>query len=109
MSGGLLLGANYSKFNVKDNTTFTANHWKFGYNGGIWLNFPVTNGFSFELQGLYSRVGGKFTNGTVENDQELGYITVPLFLKFGLGKDFALILGPQFDLLVHGREKKARY
>ena len=107
VSGGLLGGANYSKFNVKSSTTFSANHWKFGYNGGIWLNFPVTNGFSFELQGLYSSVGGKYTVGGVDKDQELGYISVPLFLKFGLGKNLALILGPEFNLLVHGREKNA--
>ncbi len=107
VSGGILGGGNYSKFNVKSNTTFTANHWKFGYNGGIWLNFPVTNGFSFELQGLYSRVGGKYTEGSVDKDQELGYISVPLLMKFGLGKNFAIILGPEFDLLVHGREKNA--
>ncbi len=107
VSGGLLGGANYSKFNVKSSTTFSANHWKFGYNGGIWLNFPVTNGFSFELQGLYSSVGGKYTVGGVDKDQELGYISVPVFMKFGLGKSFAIILGPEFDLLVHGREKNA--
>ena len=106
VSGGLLGGANYSKFNVKSNTTFTANHWKFGYNGGVWVNFPVTNGFSFELQALYSSVGGMYTD-SVKRDQELGYISVPLFLKFGLGKNLAIILGPQFGLLVHGREKNA--
>lgn len=106
MSGGLLAGANYSQFRLGSNSPVTSNKWKFGYAGGVWLNFPISRKFSIEPQGLYSLVGGKYVyNGSV--NQDLGYISVPVFLKFDLSKSLALMAGPQVDFLMNGEEKES--
>ncbi len=108
ISGGILGAANYTNIRIGDNNGFiSSGDWKFGYAGGIWLNFPLGRVASLELQGQYSVVGGKVNtpNPSGNLDEQLGYISVPVLLKFGLGKNLAILLGSQFDFLSNAKNK----
>ncbi|MEN9569778.1 MAG: hypothetical protein RL172_1009 [Bacteroidota bacterium] len=102
VSGGLLAAYNSSKFRIGGNNTGNVKYDRSGgFAGGIWLNFPVSNGFSIEPQVLYSIYGYKNTNlsNLLLNDGKISYISVPLLMKFHLGRSFAITAGPQFDFV----------
>lgn len=106
VSGGVLGAANYSKFRLSENIAGTDTKFKWGYAPGVFLTFPFGRTVALELQGQYSRVGSKYEAGnTTTLDQELTYISVPLFLKFHAGKYFAFNLGGQADFLMKATNK----
>ncbi|MCP9750308.1 OmpA family protein [Ferruginibacter sp. HRS2-29] len=106
ISGGVLGAANYSKFRLKDDIPGTDMKFKWGYAPGVWVNFPMGNTISLELQAQYSRIGSKAETGNITSlDQELTYISVPLFFKLHAGKYFAFALGGQADFLTKATDK----
>lgn len=99
VSGGLLAGANLYKFNVKDFSGLDYSS-KWGFDAGVWVNIPIGHVFSIEPQVMYS--GRSFeakSNASSTAGGKLNFISVPVLLKVGLGKNFALLAGPQFDFL----------
>ena len=107
IGGGLLGGGNYSRFKITDRGSVNIeSDWKWGYVGGVFLNFPLSNGFSIEPQVLYSSVGSKVSlNNTEILDQQLNYLSVPVLFKFHLGDAIALMVGPQFDFRTGAKER----
>ncbi|TXJ26243.1 MAG: PorT family protein, partial [Chitinophagaceae bacterium] len=107
VSGGLVGAANYSRFKITDRGSLPLeSKWKWGYAAGVFLNFPLGNVVSIEPQALYSVVGSKAELSGIESlDQQLGYLSVPLFVKFHLGEYVALALGPQFDFKLSAKDK----
>ena len=106
VSGGVLGAANYSSFRLSDNIAGTDTKFKFGYAPGVFLNFPLGNVISLELQGQYSRLGGKYEKNNVTTlNQELTYLSVPVFFKIHTGRAFAIDLGAQADFLLKAKNK----
>lgn len=106
ISGGVLGAANYSKFRLNDDIPGTDTKFKWGYAAGVWAAFPLGRVVSLEAQAQYSRVGTKFEAGnTTTYDQELTYLSVPLFFKFHAGKYLAFDLGGQADFLLKAKDK----
>jgi outer membrane protein OmpA-like peptidoglycan-associated protein/opacity protein-like surface antigen len=106
VSGGLLGAANYSKFRLKEEVTGVEPKFKWGYAGGLFVNFPLGRAVSLEIQPQYSRVGSEVeTAGITSLDQELGYVSVPLFLKLHAGRYLAFNLGGQADFLINAKDK----
>jgi outer membrane protein OmpA-like peptidoglycan-associated protein len=106
VSGGVLGAANYSKFRLKEDIPGTEAKFKWGYAPGVFVTFPMGNTVSLELQAQYSRIGSEFeTGGTSTFNQELTYLSVPLFLKLHAGKYFAFNLGGQADFLLNAKDK----
>ena len=97
VSGGLLGAANYSHFRVSDGAE--EYNWKFGWAAGLWLSIPGGMGFSFEPQVQYSSwmYEQEGTPASLLSDATVNYLSVPLLLKFHLGKGVAILLGPQVD------------
>ena len=108
ISGGLLGAANYSKFRLKDKDPNTDYKYSWGYAGGVWANFPIANRLSIEVQPQYSRLTGTAERaGITTLDQDLFYISTPLFLKIDVGRYFAVDLGAQGDYLVKAKEESS--
>lgn len=106
MSGGILGGVNYSNINGKNDVD--GGDGKFGFAAGLYLNFPVSDVFSISPSVLYSQMGAKFNfadslGGDIK--QRLSYLSVPIALKFNVGRGIALFAGPQFDFLLAGKLK----
>ena len=106
VSGGVLGAANYSKFRLKDAIPGTDSKFKWGYAPGVFVTFPFGSTVALEAQAQYSRVGTKFEagNNTTYN-QELTYLSVPLFLKFHAGRNIAFDFGGQADFLLKATDK----
>jgi outer membrane protein OmpA-like peptidoglycan-associated protein len=114
VSGGISAGANYSKLNADNNSTYNVDwKWKWGAVGGFYLNFPLGNTVSLQPSVLFSQMGGKYNYGFTDSlgnhtyniNQKLGYISVPVPLKINAGNSFAFLVGPQFDFLVGAKIK----
>ena len=106
VSGGLLGAVNFSSFRLSENTAGVETKFKTGFAPGVYLNFPLGNALSFEVQGQYSRLGAKYErNNLVTLNQELTYISVPLFFKIHAGRNVAFDLGGQADFLVAAKDK----
>src|SRR5215471_4202289 len=113
LSGGLVAGANYS-YLKGDESNSNASYdwkWKWGPVGGIYVNFPIGNSVSLMPMALYSQMGGRYyytdNTGTYKWTQNLGYLSVPVPLKINAGNAIAILVGPQFDLLVGAKVKDA--
>lgn len=115
MSGGISLGANYSKVSAGDNNS--GNNfdwkWKWGPVGGLWLDFPIASSVSIAPSVLYSAMGTKYevtntlTNTTTKWTQKLNYISVPVLLKIKAGNSIGILLGPEVDFLAGAKVKDA--
>ena len=92
---GLKAGANYANIESSKLQTDAITN----YHAGLVLNFKVSEKFSLQPEILYSTQGATYKNLVDEVKAELGYITVPVMAKIGLGKTFSLELGPQFSWL----------
>ena len=95
MSGGEfnVLGAYYSSDYVP------------GFQVGAFLDFPLSSQIALAPEVLYVQKGAKFTGtfaGTTgEVKTKLGYIDVPVLLKFNASPQFNVVVGPQASFLVN--------
>jgi len=106
ISGGVLGAANYSKFRLSEDIAGSDTKFKWGYAPGVFLTFPMGNTLALEVQAQYSRVGSKYETGnTTTLDQELTYLSVPLFFKIHAGRALAFDLGGQADFLLSAKDK----
>jgi outer membrane protein OmpA-like peptidoglycan-associated protein len=99
VSGGLLGAANFSKFRISGNDNLDYST-KFGWGAGGWVNFPLGKVISLEPQLMYnSYTYSSDVTGALLRDGKANYFSIPVLLKFHLGKNFAITAGPQFDFL----------
>ena len=87
---------------------------KIGFNGGIFLNAPISEQFSIQPEVLYNNLGSKVTvtevnlgndNYSAEYARHLDYISVPVMAQFMATPNFYIEAGPQFSFLVDARDK----
>lgn len=99
VSGGILGAANFNKLRIIDNDNIDFDM-KPGWGAGAWMNIPLSKRFSFEPQVMYNKYIYKTSSTeTFITDGNVGYISVPLILKYHIGKSFAITAGPQFDFV----------
>ena len=101
---GVKAGANFSTLRLgKDNVPDGAsNGWLVRPVGGFFGNIPVANRWSFQLEALYSAVGGKYEPGSNQaaSTQRLDYVSLPVMLKFHATPKFKVLAGGSWDLLM---------
>lgn len=87
---------------------------KIGFNGGVFLNAPISEQFSIQPEVLYNNLGSKVTltkasvgnnTYTAEYARHLDYIAVPVMFQFNATPNFYIEAGPQFSFLVDARDK----
>ena len=94
---GLKAGYNYAtlKGNVSDGANFKPYH---GYYAGITLEFPLSNLFSLQVEGIYNRRGANITSNTYGKAKlNLDYLSLPVLARFNVGKGINLHIGPQLE------------
>ncbi len=108
-SGGLLGAANFSKFRVKDQNNLSYST-EFGWGAGVWFNFPLIRAVSFEPQVMYNSYAyATDATSAFLKDTKVGYVAVPLLMKFHLGEKFAITAGPQFDFVTSVKDDNNIY
>ncbi len=93
----LKAGYNYAtlKGNVSDGANFKPYH---GYYAGITLEFPLSNLFSLQVEGIYNRRGANITSNTYGKAKlNLDYLSLPVLARFNVGKGINLHIGPQLE------------
>ena len=89
---------------------------KIGFNGGVFLNAPISEQFSIQPEVLYNNLGSKITLSdttspltgnqyTAEYARHLDYIAVPVMAQFNATPQFYIEAGPQFSFLIDARDK----
>lgn len=100
---GIKGGLNLSNLSFGDEVT--DNNMRVGYHFGAYLHLPVSDGFGFQPEVLYSTKGATaqydilFFQG--ENSFNLNYIDVPLIGVFKLGDAAEIHLGPYIGFLMN--------
>lgn len=90
---------------------------KIGFNAGVFLNAPLAENFSIQPELMYSQMGNKATNTTTSTigattittkrtgSTDLDYITLPVMFQYKATPSFYLEAGPEFGLMVSGKNK----
>lgn len=99
---GVKAGVNIAKFAGDPDPESEFNT---GLAAGLFMNIPISSGFSFEPSVEYSQKGAEWTSGSNELKSKISYIDVPLMAKFGLGSNFSIFAGPQVSFFVDQESK----
>jgi hypothetical protein len=107
---GMKIGINGSHFYLHDlqdeNAPNIHTRWKTGFVLGAFVNLPIYKKVSIQPEFLYSGMGGYYYNAN--NDlikARYNYFSIPVEVKYKLSKKFAVLVGPQFDFLIEGKER----
>ena len=102
---GFRVGANFAHpdFSKGSPPSDVKTDWGAGFVGGFFLVVPISNKIALQPEYLFSQMNSSFT-GT-DDTFHANYLSLPLFLRFQFNDRFAVLAGPQFDLLI-GSELK---
>ena len=114
-SFGIKAGLNLAKMRANDFPSGyepDVSNKKSGY-GGLFMNAPLgTGGFAIQPELLYSRQGGKFkentmvgtTTQTMEYDQDLSYITLPIMVQWKAPAGLFVETGPVPGYMIKAKQ-----
>lgn len=98
---GLKAGLNYSNFTNSDIDTDAIS----SFHAGLVTEIQVFKHMSIQPELLYSTQGAELDNFGNQIKNELGYISIPVLVKFYLNDDLSLELGPQASFLLSERNE----
>jgi hypothetical protein len=100
---GVKAGANFAKFAGDPDPDSDFNT---GLAAGVFLNIPLSTGFSFEPSAEYSQKGAEFTTAfNTEVKSKISYIDIPLVAKYNFTPAFGLFAGPQVSFFLDQETK----
>ncbi|HRA73652.1 MAG TPA: porin family protein [Flavobacterium sp.] len=74
-----------------------------GWQIGGYAEFKISEKFTIQPELMYSAQGGKESNYEEEFITKLGYINIPIMVKYFLAKSFSLEAGPQIGFLTRAK------
>ena len=84
--------------------TYISSSYQPGFQVGAFMDFPLSSQVAMAPEILYSQKNAKFTETIAgakgEIKTNLGYIDVPVLLKFNASPQFNVVVGPQASFLV---------
>ena len=95
---GVKAGGNLSNVTNLSNTKV-----KFGFHGGAFAEFVITDKFSIQPELLYSSQGYDIEDS--KWSYTFGYINVPVLLKVNITQNFSAEFGPQIGILLSADRK----
>ena len=102
---GFQAGANISNMNFNLGSTAPdttiASSWKAGFTFGFILQIPLAKKFSLEPEYSFTRRYG--ADNSLGIDFRMDYLSMPVLVKYQFFERFALLAGPQFELLINAR------
>jgi hypothetical protein len=97
---GIKGGLNISSISGEDVENTDA---RTSFHGGIMIEIPINEKFSFQPELLYSSLGIKENDDNAE--LRLNYLTLPLMAKYYVADNFSLEAGPQIGILLSADAK----
>jgi opacity protein-like surface antigen len=106
---GIRGGLNLSAIVRDDDAPNFDTKMKPGFQAGVYLQLPITSGFSVQPEVLFSQKGYKASGSLLGTNYDYrvttNYIDVPLLAKFTPVKNFGIVVGPQFSFLTNTTTK----
>lgn len=78
---------------------------RFGIHGGVFLTFMFSDNLGIQPELLYSQQGSTSNWDTDEFKTKVGYVTLPVLLRYNINEMFSLHAGPQFGFLMSAKEE----
>jgi hypothetical protein len=91
---------NFNLGSTAPDTTIAAS-WKVGFNFGFILSVPLSEKFTLQPEYSFARRYG--TDNSVGIDYRLDYLSMPVLVKYQISDQFALVAGPQLELLINAQ------
>ncbi|HZH67532.1 MAG TPA: porin family protein [Flavisolibacter sp.] len=109
---GIKTGLNLSNIRTEDGPD---SDWKTGLAAGVFFTIKAGSKFSIQPEFLYSSMGGKNVVNNLGNtgfditgsSLRLNYFSLPLLAKFQVKNRFAVVAGPQVDVLIMAKTKSS--
>lgn len=111
ISAGLKAGLNISQVKFAFDNESETSDMAVGIQAGGFVNFLVSETFSFQPELLFSRFGGKQSEYVDDIGEDVvqifkvDYLSMPLMFKFKAGPEFNLQFGPEVGILVGANVK----
>ncbi len=101
---GIRAGYNNSTLSGEVSSGASVNN-RSGIYAGITLEFPFSKFFSFQAEGIYSRIGARINSPSAGMaNLKLDYLSVPALAKINIYKGLSLHAGPQFNFLLNNAD-----
>lgn len=102
---GLKAGANFTKI---DAVSFT-DEFKLSYHAGAFIELDFNKKIGIQPEFLLSQSEAKLaSSGSVisppNTDYKLNYLSIPILLRYKIGKILVLNVGPQYSILLNGND-----
>ena len=96
--------------NLPSGSDVTEAQSKTSFNGGLFVNVPISSAFRFQPELSFSSQGGKLQGPSgagsgLLGEQDLHYINLPLNFQFMSSKGFFIQTGPQLGFLLDAKLK----
>lgn len=101
---GLRAGLNVSTQTTKGEATNVESSWKPGFHGGIFGTVFLLDKLAAQLEVLYSQKGSKWTDPYFSGKDNLGYIDIPVLVRFQVMDLVNVHAGPQFSFLTCAKQ-----
>ena len=99
---GAKAGVNFSDITGDDVDSFNG---LTSFHFGAVVEIPVSDGFSFQPELLYSAQGSDYEEESFSGSVKADYLNVPLMAKFYVGEGFSVEAGPQVGLLMSAKDE----
>ena len=108
ISFGIKAGANFYQIggsDADDEGLDESRKMKVGIAGGVLVNIPFSDMFSFQPELLYSTEGNLQKEGDMKATIALSYLNIPLMLQLNTASGFYAETGPQIGFLMSAKTK----
>ncbi|MFD0750889.1 porin family protein [Mucilaginibacter calamicampi] len=102
---GIKAGLTYTTLGAATSNGISINYdYRPGFQGGVFVETPLSQSISFTAQALYTQKGGSINttilNTKIDGYTQLNYLDVPLLVGFKANPKLAFYVGPQASFLL---------
>jgi hypothetical protein len=105
---GVIIGANLSNMNFNKGNPAppvpVKASWKSGITVGFLVHIPLAENLFLQPEYLFTQRSG--SDKSIGVDYLTSYLSLPVLLNYRISSRFALLAGPQAELLINTKEKK---
>jgi hypothetical protein len=105
ISGGIRLGANIANQKFDAEGISVSPDSKLGILGGLYLTANLSDKIAIQPELYFSSMGSKFDISGFESTTKLGYLSVPVLLRYNITENINFHVGPQLGFLLSAKEE----
>lgn len=102
VSGGARVGANVSNLKYDGDGYSESDNSKIGLLLGLYLTYMLTDNVGIQPELFYSSMGAKDSDDS-DYKTKLGYMALPILLRYNFNEQFSAFFGPQISFLLSAK------